>query len=277
MWQGYRKEQKSYLELIDRNEKKEVSIQERKFLNKYSDCRYWSYLDYARDEELAFFRMGVDSDEPLDSEDKPLFPNIVYSYRDDPRLAYWIGNTMLTEHIPATNWWFTKRKARRIMMKKWEKGEKVTYGDMRVMFNPDTTKVHDLEFLMHIFGDHDGLPKDIVEKKLYDTLYPLYSTEITHLAQMMHFPELDKLNMASPRKHLNPLYVAYKQRWFGVNPVKDFEKVFHGVTQDEYQEIVDKQYELLDKKPHGKSKKKPKDKCTKKRIDGLIIATIKQK
>lgn len=277
MRQGYRNEQKNYFELLDRKEKKEVTVQERKFLKKYAECRYWSYFDYARDEELAFFRMGVDSDESLDSEDKPLFPNLAYSYPDDPRLAYWQNKVMLTEHIPTTNSWFAKRKARRIMMKKWEKGEMVTYADMRVMFNPDTTKVHDLEFLLHTFSEHGGPPEDIEEKKLYDTLYPQYSTEITHLAQMMHFPELEKLNIASPRKHLNPLYVAYKQRWFGINPVKNFEKVFHGVTQDEYQEIVNKQYELLDKKPRGKSKKKSEDKDAKKRIDDLIMATIKQK
>lgn len=277
MRQGYQKEQKNYFELLDRKEKKEVSVQERKFIKKYGECRYWSYFDYARDEELAFFRMGVDSDESLNNEDMPLFPNLAYSYPDDPRLAYWQNKVMVTEHIPATNSWFAKRKARRIMMKKWEKDEKVTYADMRVMFNPDTTKVHDIEFLLHSFDKHDGLPEDILEKKLYDTLYPLYSTEITHIAQMMHFPELEKLNIASPRKHLNQLYVAYKQRWFGINPVKNFDKVFHGVTQDEYQEIVNKQYELLGKKPRGKSKNKYEDKDDKKHIDDLIMATLNKK
>jgi hypothetical protein len=152
--------------------------------------------------------MGVDADEPLQSEDKPLFPNLAYSYPDDPRLAYWQNKVMLTETIPTTNSRFAKRKARKIMMKKWEKDEKVTYADMRVMFNSDTTKVHDLEFLLHVFGEHGGPPDDIAEKKLYNKLYPLYSIEITHIAQMMHFPELEKLNIASPRKHLNPLYFA---------------------------------------------------------------------
>ena len=276
MRQGYQREQKNYFELLDRKEKKEVSVQERKFIKKYGECRYWSYFDYARDEELAFFRMGMDADESLANEDKPLFPNLAYSYRDDPRLAYWRNNVMQTETIPPISSWFAKRKARKIIMKKWDKGEEITYADMRVMFNPDTTKVHDLEFLLHVFGDHGGPPEDIAERKLYDMLYLQYSTEITHIAQMMHFPELEKLNIASPRKQLNPLYVAYKQRWFGVNPVKSFEKVFHGVTQDEYQEIVNKQYELLEKKRHGKSNKL-EDKSAKKRIEDLLMATINQK
>lgn len=274
--QGYGNEQKNYSELLDRKEKKEVTVQERKFIKKYAECRYWSYFDYARDEELAFFRMGVDSDESLNNEDMPLFPNLAYSYPDDPRLAYWQNKVMVTEHIPATNSWFAKRKARRVMMKKWEKDEKVTYADMRVMFNPDTTKVHDIEFLLHSFDKHDGPPEDILEKKLYDTLYPLYSTEITHLAQMMHFPELEKLNIASPRKHLNPLYVAYKQRWFGINPVKNFDKVFHGVTQDEYQEIVNKQYEQLEKTRRPKNHKK-QNKSEIKRLNDLVIKISKQK
>ena len=254
MRQGYAREQKEYLELSARDKERKVTVQERKFLKKYEECRYWSYFDYARDEELAFFRMGVDADEPLQNEDKPLFPNLCYSYPDDPRLAYWQNKVMLTEHIPATNSWFTKRKARRNIMKKWNKGHRVSYADIRVMFNPDTTKIHDLEFLFHCFDKHNAQPEYLEEKKLYDLLYPLYTTEITHIAQMMHYPELEKLNIAQPKKDLNPLYIAYKQRWFGKNQVKDFAKVFHGVTKDEYQDIVNQQYASHENKRPSKNK-----------------------
>ena len=275
--QGYLKEQKQYIELSTRNKERKVTVQERKFLKKYEKCCFWSYVVYAKDAELAFFRLGVDSDEPLENEDKPLFPNIAYSYPNDPRLAYWQNKTMQTEHIPPTNSWFAKRKARKLMTKKWRKNEKVTYADMRAMFNSDTTKIHDLEFILHVFGEHDGSPKDEKEKKLFGILFQKYETEITHIAQMMHYPELEKLNIAKPRKHLNPLYIAYKQRWLGVNKVKDFEKLFHGVTKDEYQKIVNKQYEQLGKKPQAKSKKKREVKNVKKHIDNIILSIINQK
>jgi hypothetical protein len=256
MRQGYRREYNNYLELKARKEDKKVSAKERIFHDKYIDCTHSSYIDSYREDELAFFRMGIDADEQLDNEDKPLFPNIAYSYRDDPRLAYWTRDTMLTETIPEYPSWWNKRNAKKLMTKKWEKGEKVTYADMRIMFNPDTTKIHDIEFILHTYDKHDGPPIDIEEKKLYDAIWPVYTTEITHLGQMMHMPELEKMNFASPRKELNPLYVAYKQRWFNKNPVKNFEKVFHGVTQDEYQEIVNEQYKHFEKINRPKSKKR---------------------
>ena len=56
-----------------------------------------------------------------------------------------------------------------------------------------------------------------------------------------------------------------------------FEKVFHGVTLDEYQKIVNAQYKLLDKKPHRKLKNKPANKDIIKQIDDLLLFIIKQK
>jgi len=256
MLQGYRKEQKYFLALNNRKESKQVSVKERKFLEKYIQCRYWSYLNAAEDDRLAFFRMGIDTDEQLNDEDKPLFPNIAYTYPNAPMLAYFIGGTMQTESIPPNQSWWDKRKAKKKILKKWSKTEKVTYADMRILFNPDTIKIHDLEFLLHCYDTYGGEPKDKDEKALFEHLYPMYELELTHVAQMMHMPELDKLTAAKNRKELNPLYVAYKQRWFNVNPVKEFEKVFHGVTENEYQEIVNKQYKKFEKTNRPKHQKK---------------------
>lgn len=277
MQQGYFKEQEQYLKLFARNEEGKATVQERKFLKKYGECRYWWYMDCAREDELAFFRLGVDADEVLNNEDKPLFPNIAYSYADDPVLAYIIDNATHTEYMPPTYAKSAKQRVRKRLIKMWNKNEKVVYADMRKMFNPDTTKIHDLEFLFHCFGKHAGAPTDPKEKELFVHLFSLYSKEINHLAQMMHFPELENLRTAHPKRRLNPLYVAYKQRWLGVNPVKDFEKVFHGVTLDEYQKIVNAQYEQLGKKPQRKSKNKPANKDFKKQIDDLLLFIIKQK
>ena len=274
--QGYGKEHNQYLELINRRDEKKLSVAERKFIKKYEECRYWSYFDYARDDELAFFRMGIDADEQLDNEDKPLFPNIAYSYPDDPRLAYWSGGSMSTESIPEYQSWWEKRKAKKLIMKKWKKDEKVTYAEIRQMFNPETTKIHDLEFLLHCYDKYGGTPKDEDEKKLFDALYPSYSLELYHLAQMMHMPELDKLSVAKKRRELNPLYIAYKQRWFNKNPVKNFDKVFHGVTQDEYQEIVNEQYKHFDKTKRPKSHNKI-DKSEMKKLNDLLEKILKSK
>jgi hypothetical protein len=276
-WQGYAKEWNQYNELRIRKMNKQVTVQERKFLDKYEQCRYWSYLDSTRDEELGFFRLGLDRDEHLQDEDRPLFPNIAYSYPDDPRLAYFVGNRIATEHIPKPTSWLTKQKARLKIMRKWKRDEKVDYADIRPMFNSDTTKIHDLEFLFHVFDKHAADPENESEKKLYDKLHLEYSIEIRHLAEMMHFPELEKLNISANRKRLNPLYIAYKQRWFGINPVKEFQDVFHGVTYDEYQEIVNKQYKLLEKTPQKKSKRQKHNEQKNKNIDDLIIKSLNQK
>lgn len=144
------------------------------------------------------------------------------------------------------------------------------------MFNSDTAKIHDLEFILHSFAKHDGPPEDEQEKKLYDELWLSYSAEITHIGQMMHMPELEKMNFASPRKELNPLYIAYKQRWFNKNPVKNFEKVFHGVTEEEYQEIVNEQYKYFDKTKRPKSQKKH-DKGELKKLNDLLIKISNKK
>ncbi len=276
MRQGYMKEHKNYLELVDRKENKKVSVHERKFLRQYAGCRYWSYFDAEREDNLAFFRMGIDSDEQLKSEDMPLFPNIAFSFYDDPRLAYWQNNVMQTEFIPPVQSWWTKRKAKKVIAKKWSKDEKVIYADIRLLFNQDTTKIHDLEFLLHVFDAHSGQPEDEKEKELYDELFALYRIEITHIAQMMHFPELEKLNISTPRKALNPLYVAYKKRWFHKNPVKDFEKLFHGVSEEEYQEIVNQQYKHFEKTKRPKSQKKNSISKMKKLNDLLIKISIQK-
>jgi hypothetical protein len=255
MIQGYGKENKHYLELNARNNDHNVTVKERKFLDHYSKCHYHSYFDAERADELAMFRTGLDADQPLANEDKPLFPNIAYSYKDDPRLAYFVAGNMRTEYIPKYNSWVVKKLARISISRKWSKNQKVTYADMRVMFNPDTTKIHDLEFLIHCFDKHGGSPEDIEENKLYEKLYPLYSLEIMHIAQSMHIPVLDKLNIAQSRRHLNPLYVAYKKRWIGINPIKDFEKTFHGVTKAQYQQIVNKQYKYYETPKRKKTNK----------------------
>jgi hypothetical protein len=183
---------------------------------------------------------------------------------------------MQTESIPPAQSWWNKRKTKKLINKKWNNGVKVTYADIRLMFNSDTAKIHDLEFILHSFAKHDGPPKDEQEKKLYDELWLSYSTEITHLGQMMHMPELEKMNFASPRKELNPLYVAYKQRWFNKNPVKEFEKVFHGVTEEEYQEIVNMQYKHFEKTKRPKSQKKSNSSEIKKLNDLLIKISRKK-
>lgn len=277
MLQGYAKEEKHHYELVQRDQNKKVTAQERKFLKKYLRCRFESYNEYVEDDELAHFRSSVVINKTIDGYNRPLFPDITESYPDDPRLAYWRKNQLHTEFIPAESLELTKLFTQRKITKKWKKGEKVNYADMRAMFNSDTVKIHDLEFILHCLDKHQGQPKDKTEKMLYDQIFPACSVELTHLAQMMHIPELRNLAIANPKKRLNHLYVAYKQRWLGVNKVKDFKKVFHGVTESEYQKIVNKQYESLSKKPQAKSKKKKVDKNAKKHIDDLIMSIIKQK
>lgn len=275
--QGYAKESKYIFELFKRDQENKVTAQERRFLKKYFQCRFMTYDVFKENEELSFFHSSVFIDKTTKNQNRPLFPNITESYPDDPRLAYWRNKEMQTEYIPAESTWLTKLIDHRKITKKWQKGEKVTYADMRTMFNSDTIKIHDLEFILHVFGEHGGVPKDKKEMRLFSVLFKQYETEITHLAQMMQMPEFNKLTLANPKKRLNQLYVAYKQRWLGVNKVKDFEKVFHGVTKDEYQKIVNAQHELLEKKPHAKSKKKRDDKDVKKRIDNIILSIINQK
>lgn len=275
MRQGYAKEQKFYFDLFERNNDKKVSVKERKFLKKYEQCRYWSYFDHVRDDELAFFRMGIDADQSLDGEDKPFFPNIVYSFSDDPRLAYYAGNNqMLTEYLPPIQSWWQRRKAKKLINKKWDGDQKVTYADIRPMFNADTTKIHDLQFLLHCYEKYGGEPKDEEEKKLFVTLYPLYNRELQHIAQSMHLPELEKLTVSQKRRQLNPLYTAYKQRWFYKNPTKDFEKVFHGVTRDEYQEIVNQQYKDFEVKRRPVSK--TKNKSDAKKLSESLLKILKR-
>ncbi len=243
MVQCYGKESRHLIELLNRDEQSKVTVQERKFLHSYIKNRFQAYNEYVEEDELAHFRSAVAVDYTIKSHEKPLFPNITESYLDDTRLAYWNKKEMKTEYIPAESFGFTKLNTQRKITKKWKKREKVTYAYMRAMFNSDTIKIHDLEFILHCLDKHQGRPKDSTEKMIYDQLFPAYSIELTHLAQMMNIPELRNLALANPKKRLIHLYIAYKQRWLGVNKVKDFEKVFHGVTKDEYQEIVNKQYE----------------------------------
>lgn len=275
--QGYRKEQNNYLELSERNEARKVSVAERKFLRLYEAYHYVPYFNHARDDELAYFRLGVDTDQSLHGEDMPLFPNICYSYPDDARLAYVKHKQINTEHIPMHRSWVHRMIARKKMMRKWESGKKVTYADMRDMFNPDTTKVHDLEFLLHCFEKHDGSPTDEHERLLYNLLLTQYYKEFSHIAQMMRNPILEKFKIAYPRKALNPLYVAYKERWFGVNKVKEFEKVFDGVDYEEYQEIVNMQYASLDGKPRKRVKQNDTRKVFMKRVDAFVLEMGKRK
>jgi hypothetical protein len=144
------------------------------------------------------------------------------------------------------------------------------------MFNPDTTKIHDIEFIFHTLVERVNEPTNAWEDELLDKIYPLYRMEISQLAQMMQFPELKDMQISHPRKALNPLYIAYKQRWFNKNPVKEFEKIFHGVTQEEYQEIVNEQYKHFDKIKRPKSQKKI-DKSEIKKLNDLFEKISKLK
>lgn len=249
MRQGYAKEDRHYSDILARKNERKATVQERKFIKIYQKCRFWSYFDYVHDDEISLFRTGVDADEQPENINQPLFPDIAFSDPDEPILAHYRDNILCTEYMPIESPVLVKTLARTIMRIKWAVGEKVTYADMRDMFNPATIKVHDLEFIMHCFDKHGGPPEDKKEKKLYNRLYRQYSTEITYIAHTTHIPALkNRVITSRQRKPLNPLFVAYKLRWLGVNPVKEFEKVFHGVTREEYQEIVNKQYEFLDKK-----------------------------
>lgn len=113
-------------------------------------------------------------------------------------------------------------------------GRPLYYWHLRFFFAPEDRKREDLQFIWHVFRDHDGEPADKREYKYLMKMYKFYQPEISHiLVDIMQHENID----AKPHDH----YIeAYRRKWLrGHKTEPEFKRLYHGITtQEEYMQML---------------------------------------
>lgn len=135
------------------------------------------------------------------------------------------------------------------------------YWHYRHLQSPELMKIADLQFMIHVYSDHEGLPEDKWERHHYRNAYSLYSTEFENLI----VPKL--LEEKENRAIIHPYAVAYYKRWLK-KPNPHIKQFYHGVSSYDRIELLlsirdvevesSKRYKWR-KKYHNQKVKKSKD------------------
>jgi hypothetical protein len=149
-----------------------------------------------------------------------------------PQLSFYVDNkNTVTEYIPkdASNFQIWCRfKLRRVQNKL---NIPHYYWHYRHLQSSELKKIADLQFLIHVFNDHEGLPEDKWEMRHYRSAYSLYGTEFENLL----VPKL--LEEKENRAIIHPYARVYYKRWLK-KPNPQMKQFYHGVTRYDSLELL---------------------------------------
>jgi hypothetical protein len=106
------------------------------------------------------------------------------------------------------------------------------YWQYRHLITPNLRKIHDLQFLIHVWTEHEGLPENRLEREHYRSVWALYGLEFTRLI-------LPKIEIEQENRGVHHPYArAYYKRWLKPADPR-MKQYYHGVGKHDRLEFIE--------------------------------------
>lgn len=152
-----------------------------------------------------------------------------------------VNGKLVNEYIPKDVGWLGFKVKEAIGLMYAKRGIEIYYWNLRHIMVPETIKQGDLQFIIHVIEDHDGVPTDWRERRFYNKLLKLYYYDVEWFIK----PMTDENKSKDPIVH--PYYLAYKKRWIKPKD-SNFKRSYHGLNRAEAVEMIEIYIEQIKKR-----------------------------